>query len=85
MSDKGSQVGQVASDRVWPGVRENAVDDRAYKVEEERKRSKGNQWVTLRLQEEQRHTQNQYATHRSPFYGANVRSPNQKTQPKTAS
>ena len=42
----------MASDWVWPGVKENARDDRAYKVEEERKRSKGNRWVTVRLQGE---------------------------------
>ena len=48
-SDKGSQVVRVASDRVWPSVKENARDDCAYKVEEESKRSKGNRWVIVRL------------------------------------
>ena len=52
LSDKGSQVGRVASNRVWLNVMENARDNRVYKVEEERKRSKGNRWVTVRLQEE---------------------------------
>ena len=51
-SDKGSQVVKVDSDRVWPIVKENARDDRAYKVEEESKRSKGNQRVIVRLQGE---------------------------------
>ena len=51
-SDEGSQVGRVASNRMWPGVKENTRDDWAYKVDEERKRSKGNRWVTVRLQGE---------------------------------
>ena len=51
-SDKGNQVGRVASNRVWPGVKEYGRDDKGCNVEEERTRSKGNQWMTVRLRGE---------------------------------
>ena len=43
---------QAASDRACPGNKENARDERTYKVEEERKKSMVNRWVTVILQKE---------------------------------